>query len=158
MKSKIDRIWDSFWTEGVSNPLEVMEQITYLLFIKRLDDLQTLEENEANRTGKPIDRRTFPEGKDPKKRSYELAQWNKLNQPNGVSRGFPAGFADRTAQSFCLPKSDIVEQGYDLSINRYKEVVHEEVNHRAPQAILDELESIEKEITQGMEQLRGMLK
>ena len=57
-----------------------------------------------------------------------------------------------------VPKSDIVEQGYDLSINRYKEVVHEEVDHRPPQAILDELESIEKEITQGMKQLRVMLK
>ncbi len=64
----------------------------------------------------------------------------------------------RTAQSFCVPKLDIVEQGYDLSINRYKEVVHEEVNHRAPFEILDELESIEKEIIQGMKQLRGMLK
>jgi type I restriction enzyme M protein len=64
----------------------------------------------------------------------------------------------RTAQSFCVPKSDIVEQDYELSINRYKEVVHEEVDHRAPQAILDELESIEKEITQGMKQLRGLLK
>jgi hypothetical protein len=59
---------------------------------------------------------------------------------------------------FCVPKSDIVEQGYDLSINRYKEVVHEEVDHRAPQAILDELESIEMEMTQGIKQLRGMLK
>lgn len=64
----------------------------------------------------------------------------------------------RTAQSFCVPKSDIVGQGYDLSINRYKEVVHEEVEHRAPQAILDELESIEKAITQGFKQLREMLK
>ena len=62
------------------------------------------------------------------------------------------------SQNYCrVPKSDIVEQGYDLSINRYKEGVHEEVEHRAPQAILDELESIEKEITQGMKQLRGML-
>ena len=65
---------------------------------------------------------------------------------------------DRTSQSFCVPKSDIVEQGYDLSINRYKEVVHEEVDHRAPQAILDELESIEKEIRTGMNELRRMLK
>ncbi len=56
-----------------------------------------------------------------------------------------------------MPQSEIVAQGYDLSINRYKEVVHEEVDHRAPQAILDELENIEKEITQGMKQLRGMI-
>ena len=46
---------------------------------------------------------------------------------------------------------------YDLSNNRYREVVHEEVDHRAPQAILDELDNIEKESTQGMSQLRGML-
>ena len=38
----------------------------------------------------------------------------------------------RTAQSFCVPKADIAAQGYDLSLNRYKEVVHEEV--RAPAA------------------------
>ncbi|XZE19368.1 hypothetical protein SH449x_004687 [Pirellulaceae bacterium SH449] len=56
-----------------------------------------------------------------------------------------------------IPRSDIVAQGYDLSINRYKEVVHEEVDYRAPQAILDELPSIEKVITQGMKQLRGMI-
>ena len=36
----------------------------------------------------------------------------------------------RTAQSFCVPKDDIASWGYDLSLNRYKEVVHEEVEHR----------------------------
>jgi len=78
IKSKVDKIWDSFWTGGVSNPLEVMEQITYLLFIKRLDDLHTLEENKANRTKKPIERRTFPEGKDAGKRSYEDLRWSRF--------------------------------------------------------------------------------
>ena len=48
-RKKIDGIWNAFWSGGISNPLEVIEQITYLLFIKRLDDLQTLEENKANR-------------------------------------------------------------------------------------------------------------
>jgi type I restriction enzyme M protein len=47
LRSKIDRIWDSFWSGGISNPLEVIEQITYLLFIRRLDDLQTLKEKKA---------------------------------------------------------------------------------------------------------------
>src|SRR6185295_2376241 len=42
----------------------------------------------------------------------------------------------RTSQSFCVPKPDIAEQGYDLSINRYKEVVHEEIAHRPPRRIL----------------------
>jgi type I restriction enzyme M protein len=57
IRGQIDRIWDAFWSGGISNPLEVIEQITYLLFIKRLDDLQTLAENKAARTGKPIERR-----------------------------------------------------------------------------------------------------
>ena len=40
LKSQIDRVWDAFWSGGISNPLEVIEQITYLLFLRRLDDLQ----------------------------------------------------------------------------------------------------------------------
>ena len=51
LKSKIDRIWDAFWTGGISNPLEVIEQITYLLFLRRLDDLHTLKVNQARVTG-----------------------------------------------------------------------------------------------------------
>jgi len=46
-KNQVDRIWDSFWSGGISNPLEVIEQITYLLFIRRLDDLHTLEERKC---------------------------------------------------------------------------------------------------------------
>ncbi len=54
LKSKVDRIWDTMWSGGISNPLSVIEQLTYLLFIKRLDELHALEERKANRTGKPI--------------------------------------------------------------------------------------------------------
>jgi type I restriction enzyme M protein len=64
----------------------------------------------------------------------------------------------RTAQSFCVPKVDIATQGYDLSVNRYKEVVHEEVEHRTPKDILANLAKLEVEIQQGMEKLEGMLK
>ena len=53
LKSKIDRIWDTMWSGGISNPLSVIEQLTYLLFIKRLDELQTLKEAKTTRTGKP---------------------------------------------------------------------------------------------------------
>src|SRR3954468_11483559 len=49
LKSKVDRIWDTMWSGGISNPLSVIEQLTYLLFIKRLDELQTLKENKACR-------------------------------------------------------------------------------------------------------------
>lgn len=40
LKSKIDRVWEAFWTGGISNPLTVIEQMTYLLFIRRLDELR----------------------------------------------------------------------------------------------------------------------
>jgi type I restriction enzyme M protein len=59
LKSKIDRIWDAFWSGGISNPLEVIEQLTYLLFIRRLDDVQTLAERKANITGKPLENPVF---------------------------------------------------------------------------------------------------
>lgn len=71
IKSQIDRIRDAFWSVGISNPREVIEQITYLLFLKRLDDLLMLEENKSTRLKKPMERRAFPEGKDAKKRPYE---------------------------------------------------------------------------------------
>src|SRR5262245_65496313 len=76
IKNQIDRIWDSFWSGGISNPLEVIEQITYLLFIRRLDDLHTLEENKANRLKKPMERRVFPDGKDTKGHAYQDYRWS----------------------------------------------------------------------------------
>ena len=54
LKSKVDRIWDTMWSGGISNPLSVIEQLTYLLFIKRLDELHTLKERKAARAGTPI--------------------------------------------------------------------------------------------------------
>ena len=80
IRNQIDRIWDSFWAGGIANPLEVMEQITYLLFLRRLDDMHTLAENKANRLKKPMGRRVFPEGKDAKRRSYEDFRWSRFKQ------------------------------------------------------------------------------
>ncbi|KYH43991.1 class I SAM-dependent DNA methyltransferase [Branchiibius sp. NY16-3462-2] len=64
LKSKIDRVWDAFWSGGISNPLQVIEQITYLLFIRRLDDLQTLAEKKARATGGPIQDPVFLPGQE----------------------------------------------------------------------------------------------
>ena len=55
LKSKIDRIWETFWTGGITNPLEVIEQFTYLLFIKDLDDNETMKENDAVLLGIPFE-------------------------------------------------------------------------------------------------------
>ena len=75
LKSQIDRIWDSFWSGGISNPLEVMEEITYLLFIKRLDDLETFEENKSR------SRRSQARSTD-----AGLAQWTSRSVQSGLVR------------------------------------------------------------------------
>jgi type I restriction enzyme M protein len=65
LRSRIDRLWDSFWSGGISNPLEVIEQITYLMFIKRLDGIQTSKEHRATRSGKPVQNPVYtPETQD----------------------------------------------------------------------------------------------
>ncbi len=63
----------------------------------------------------------------------------------------------RTTQSFCVSKADIVAEDYDLSLNRYKEIVYEEVEHRPPLEIIAELEQLEDEIRAGLEELKGMV-
>ncbi len=78
LRSQIDSIWNSFWSGGISNPLEVMEQITYLLFLRRLDDLHTLEENKSVHLKKPMERRIFPEGSDSKGRDYNDLRWSRF--------------------------------------------------------------------------------
>jgi len=78
LRSQIDAIWNSFWSGGISNPLEVMEQITYLLFLRRLDDLHTLEENKSVRLNKPMERRIFPVGKDAKGRDFNDLRWSRF--------------------------------------------------------------------------------
>ncbi|MDD4347432.1 MAG: type I restriction-modification system subunit M N-terminal domain-containing protein, partial [Desulfitobacteriaceae bacterium] len=51
LKSKLDQLWDKFWSGGISNPLTAIEQITYLLFMKRLDDLDLKRISDAEFTG-----------------------------------------------------------------------------------------------------------
>ena len=51
LKSKIDQLWNKFWAGGISNPLTAIEKITYLLFMKRLDDLDIKQQADAEFTG-----------------------------------------------------------------------------------------------------------
>lgn|GEM_PF-122218 len=55
LRGRIDRVWDVFWSGGISNPLEVIEQISYLMFLRRLDDIQAAKESEALVTDRPIE-------------------------------------------------------------------------------------------------------
>ncbi|WP_371816475.1 type I restriction-modification system subunit M N-terminal domain-containing protein [Methanospirillum purgamenti] len=48
LKSDIDTLWDRFWSGGMSNPLQSIEQMSYLIFMKRLEDMDIVEERRAN--------------------------------------------------------------------------------------------------------------
>lgn len=78
LRSKVDKIWETFWTGGLTNPLEVIEQFTYLLFIKGLDDVETTKEAEATLLGVDFDR-TFPEDK------QEL-RWSKFSNEGDAKK------------------------------------------------------------------------
>lgn len=78
-----------------------------------------------------------------------LEQWEKRN---------PKKESDRTAQHFFVPLKEIVKNNFDLSVNRYREVMHEEIDYDPPKAILKDLKKLEKEIQKGIDELEGMLK
>ena len=77
LKNKVDQVWNAFWSGGIANPLEVIEQITYLLFLRGLDSDQTREENKAARL-KATPVRIYPEGQDAKGRSFEDLRWSRF--------------------------------------------------------------------------------
>jgi len=59
LRSQIDSIWNDFWTGGISNPMNVIQQMTYLLFIKRLDELHTSWERQKNIGAEPTTKPVF---------------------------------------------------------------------------------------------------
>lgn len=99
------------------------------------------------------DKRTLLNGTGPNKHASNntldiLARWQ--NRSAETDR-------QRSDQSFMAPKAEIVGNDYDLSINRYKQIVYAEMQYDAPLLILDELARLEVEIQAGMAELRRML-
>jgi len=112
IRSKVDRIWEACWSGGISNPLSAIEQITFLLFIKRLDEIHTLREKKAQLTGKPIEAPIFqPE-------QYPL-RWSRFKDidaeemlrlftaPDGVF-AFMKGLASQEGSSYARFMKDAV--------------------------------------------------
>lgn len=63
----------------------------------------------------------------------------------------------RTAQSFLVPREEIAAQGYDLSINKYKEIEYEKIDYPAPEEIIAELEQLDSDYRAGLAALKAML-
>lgn len=77
LRNDIDKLWEKFWTGGVTNPLVVIEQISYLMFSRMLDMQETTAEKKAKRTGQPFTRQ-FPETKE-----GQMLRWQNFKQLSG---------------------------------------------------------------------------
>ena len=81
IKNRIDQIWDTFWTGGITNSITILEQMTYLFFMKMLDDAQRNKEANASVFGATVKDPTFKEGtwhnpETDKDIPYESLRWS----------------------------------------------------------------------------------
>ena len=97
LKSKIDSLWEIFWTGGITNPLDVVEQMTYLMFIHDLDDSDNIRAKEAAMLGLPYES-VFAKEVQIGDRTIDGSQlkW-------GVFHDFPAGKMYSTVQEWVFP-------------------------------------------------------
>ncbi|HBM2961156.1 type I restriction-modification system subunit M [Klebsiella michiganensis] len=77
IRNDIDKLWEKFWTGGITNPLTVIEQISYLMFARMLDMQEDMAERKANRTGKNFDR-LFPNSP-----AGQLLRWKNFKNLSG---------------------------------------------------------------------------
>jgi type I restriction enzyme M protein len=106
------------------------------------------------------DKRTELKGEGSNDLPDAIAQWQKYRQmveSNLTDTAINTIFGDRTQKAFVVPAADIAANKYDLSINRYKEVVYEEEEYEDPKVILQRLKALEREIMADLDELEGML-
>ncbi len=80
IQNQINRVWNAFWAGGIANPMEVIEQMTYLLFIKRLDELHTARESRAHRLNRPIEKPIF----NPEEQELRWSKFKSLGSPEDM--------------------------------------------------------------------------
>src|SRR5690606_30756692 len=88
------------------------------------------------------------------------AQWHKYRQTDETNLNASSSdtiFGDQTQKAFVLPAVDIAANKYDLSINRYEEVVYQQEEYEDPRVILQRLKGLEREIMADLDELEGML-
>lgn len=124
IRNQVDAVWNAFWTGGVTNPISVIEQISYLLFIRRLDEIHTLAERKAHISGKPIENpiykpiqnnlrwKIFKE-KDPQT-MFELVR-DKVFPFIKTIHGEESSFAQHMKDAiFMIPKPGLLAQVVDM--------------------------------------------
>lgn len=118
IKNKVDVIWDTIWTGGITSPITVLEQITYLIFMKLLDDNQMKAEVNANILGVPLKNKVFKDGvcvisEEPRiETDYQNLRWHVF--PNFE----PKEMLD-TIQMYVFLFIKTIGEGKDTAFSRY---------------------------------------
>ena len=118
LKNKVDTIWDTIWTGGITSPVTVLEQITYLMFMKLLDDNQLKQEANASILGVPLKNKVFGEGvcvisENPRvETDYRNLRWH-------VFHNFEPGEMLTNIQTYVFPFIKTIGTGKDTAFSRY---------------------------------------
>ena len=118
LKNKVDTIWDTLWTAGITSPVTVLEQISYLLFMKLLDDNQLKAEANAAILGVPLKSRVFRDGicvisENPHvETDYANLRWS-------VFHNFEPGAMLSNVQNYVFPFIKTVGEGRDTAFSKY---------------------------------------
>ena len=131
LKNKIDGIWDIFWSSGMTNPLTVIEQITYLMFIKILDDNELKKESNAAAFDMPVVDPIFDD-------EHQVCRWHKF-------RNFEAEamFKNMTEKVFPFIKEDL-HAGRDTAFAKYmKDALFLVPTARVLVRVVDALDSLD---------------
>ena len=118
LRSKVDSIWDTIWTGGITSPITVLEQITYLMFMKLLDDNQLKAEANASILGVPLKNKVFQEGvcvisETPHvETDYKNLRWN-------VFHNFEPSEMLSNIQNYVFPFIKTIGEGKDTAFSRY---------------------------------------
>ena len=118
MKNKVDSIWDTIWTGGITSPITVLEQITYLLFMKLLDDNQLKAEANANVLGVPLKKKVFQDGicvisENPRvETEYKNLRWSTFHN-------YEPGEMLKNIQLYVFPFIKTIGEGKDTAFSRY---------------------------------------
>lgn len=118
LKNKVDSIWDTIWTGGITSPITVLEQVTYLMFMKLLDDNQLKAEAGANALGIQLKKKVFGDGicvisENPHvETEYRNLRWN-------VFHNFEPSAMFSNVQTYVFPFIKQIGEGKDTAFSRY---------------------------------------
>lgn len=131
LKNKIDGIWDIFWSSGMTNPLTVIEQITYLMFIKILDDNELRKDANAAAFDMPVADPIFDE-------AHQNCRWSKFRHYEA-----DAMFKNMTDKVFPFIKTEM-HDGKDTAFARYmKDAIFMVPTARVLVKVVDALDSLD---------------